>query len=398
MNKRKIKGSITIEAALALPLFLLGFMAIVSLVYIVQTESSIQYGVNQVSREISQYCYIADKLSLTAVAENTSLTLGDAVENVCGLSGLMDNSDEDSSESESAVSSIANIILGERSEESVNGSVTEIICRMLIPKFISADRTSADKYLQALSGITVDDINFRYSSILRDGQTINIVAVYKVRLKTFGLIDDGIELTMRNSACTKAWLPGSLLNDNTDNGDADEDGDSDESENSKWMLLPCERGKAWVSQIKSENVDTAVAAGRGIDLYASEINEFTEIFSINVFSSSYSGCSVEESINYDDYTLKSNAVRNQINSKADKIKRDIQKINDKIKMENGTELMIPADNRKLKILIIFPEEAQQNHEMVAAFEEISKKVKDSRGVCVEYMYSEKVLIEGVLEE
>ena len=278
MKKSRLKGSITIEAAFALPIFLLGFMAIISLVYIVQTESAVQYGVDQVSREISEYCYIADKMSLTAVTQKTSLSLGDAVENVCGLSGLMDDSDEDSSESESAVSSLSDIILEEKSGESVNGAATEIICRILIPKYISGDRRSADQYLQALSGITLDDINFRYSSILRDGQTINIVAVYKVRLTTFGLLGEGIELTMRNSASTKAWLPESVLKDNTGHGDTDSDkeDENNKSEESKWLLLPCDRGKAWIAQIKSDNKNNAVQSGHGIDLYSSDINEFTQ--------------------------------------------------------------------------------------------------------------------------
>ncbi len=400
MKKSRLKGSITIEAAFALPIFLLGFMAIISLVYIVQTESAVQYGVDQVSREISEYCYIADKMSLTAVTQKTSLSLGDAVENVCGLSGLMDDSDEDSSESESAVSSLSDIILEEKSGESVNGAATEIICRILIPKYISGDRRSADQYLQALSGITLDDINFRYSSILRDGQTINIVAVYKVRLTTFGLLGEGIELTMRNSASTKAWLPESVLKDNTGHGDTDSDkeDENNKSEESKWLLLPCDRGKAWIAQIKSDNKNNAVQSGHGIDLYSSDINEFTEVYSIDVFSGSYSDCKTEGSTDPLDYTIKKNAVKNQINSKADKIKNDMKKIKENLKMENGTESTLMPDNRKLKILMIFPEEAGSNHEMVNVFEEISGKVKDSRGVCVEYMYSEKALFPRTGEE
>ncbi len=397
MNNKRLAGSVTIEAALALPFFLLGFMLIISLVYIVQTESAIQYGVDQVTREISEYCYLADKMSLTSVAEHTSLTLGDAVENVCGLSGLMDDSDEDSSESESAVSSIIKLILGKRSDESVNGAATEVICRMLIPKFISGDRGAADKYLQVLSGITVDDINFRYSSILRDGQTVNIVAVYKVRLRTFGILDDGIELTMKNSASTKAWLPEAYLKDDEDDNDKNSSED-ERAEKSKWMLLPCDRGKAWMAEIKSENKDIAVKSGCGIDLYSSVNNEFTEIFSINVFSDSYSDCLAEESLNPGDYTIKKSDLTNRIGTHANKIKRDANKIKEKLVMENGTEVSPGQENRKLKVLIVFPKESQTNPEMVTAFEEISKKITESRGVKVEYMFREKALFTKVKEE
>ena len=76
----------------------------------------------------------------------------------------------------------------------------------------------------------------------------------------------------------------------------------------------------------------------------------------------------------------------------------MKKIKENLKMENGTESTLMPDNRKLKILMIFPEEAGSNHEMVNVFEEISGKVKDSRGVCVEYMYSEKALFPRTGEE
>ena len=61
MSDRKEKGSITVEAALFIPMFLLAFMCIFSLISCVRAQVLIQYSVDQAAKEVAEYSYILEK-------------------------------------------------------------------------------------------------------------------------------------------------------------------------------------------------------------------------------------------------------------------------------------------------------------------------------------------------
>ena len=64
---RKLKeqyGSIMVETVLVLPLFMAGFLAILMLSNTVRAQCNVQYAIDQTAKEISQYYYVINKLSL----------------------------------------------------------------------------------------------------------------------------------------------------------------------------------------------------------------------------------------------------------------------------------------------------------------------------------------------
>ena len=54
MSDRKENGSITVEAALFIPMFLFAFMCIFSLISCVRAQVLIQYSVDQAAKEVAQ--------------------------------------------------------------------------------------------------------------------------------------------------------------------------------------------------------------------------------------------------------------------------------------------------------------------------------------------------------
>ena len=55
MRNKSERGSFTIEAILSLSIFMFAFVTIVSLATIAKVESTTQYAIDQVAKEISQY-------------------------------------------------------------------------------------------------------------------------------------------------------------------------------------------------------------------------------------------------------------------------------------------------------------------------------------------------------
>ena len=58
MKTRRELGSVTIEATIALTIFMFAFLGITSLSTLVRAESKVQYALNQTAKELSQYMYI----------------------------------------------------------------------------------------------------------------------------------------------------------------------------------------------------------------------------------------------------------------------------------------------------------------------------------------------------
>lgn len=71
MKKRKEKGSLTVETALFLTLFIVFFVSMMNLVNVIRAQSVLQYAVDQTAKEISQYSYIFTKTGVVAASNRT---------------------------------------------------------------------------------------------------------------------------------------------------------------------------------------------------------------------------------------------------------------------------------------------------------------------------------------
>ncbi len=377
------EGSITIEASLALPFFICGYLMIISLISIVRIESTVQYAVNQSAKELSQYCYVADRLASTSVIDGSDSSLNEIIKGVTDFSGMMqdEGEDDDDLEAGSVIKSLTMMVSNTAANEMIGSKITDSLCRRLVSGYITENRSEADKYLMKLGGIMMDDIDFRYSDILKDGESVNITAIYNVRLNTFGLLGDkGFTFTLKNSAHTAAWT-GATIRER-----------AQKQEESRWQLSNFERGRSWIATIKEENKDTAVASGIGIDLFDSSTNTFTQVYSVNIFAHSYS--SYEKTSDTSGamcYTLKDDYCLKIIEEYAQELNENTEGLEKSITMDSGTEYHLSDKKRKRNLLIIVPEEAQENDSIKKSLEKTAYSVGKNTGVEVKYIYREKAL-------
>ncbi len=380
MKRKRIYGSVTIEASLALTIFILGYLCILSLVYAVRTESAVQNGISRTASEISRYCYAAERLSLTEYVKKAGVTAGEAIDRLAGFSDVK-GGDAGESDSGSCLAELADALSG---NVSLSGMLCDPLVRAVFSGCIAENRETADEYFLNLAGITLDDIDFHYSSLLRDGKKIEIVAVYKVKLRTCGLFGkNGISLTMRNTAVSSAWMTG-------------EREAAGVIETSRWNLTSFERGKAFTEEIKSENIMDAVKGGKGIDLCRG--GKYSMIYSLNVFASTYSGCSVPGSTDPSDYSVRGQALQDKLEGYAKKLNECIETKGGSLQSEkNGVHIPDHRKDARGELVIVVPEEAHENAAISAALENAAAGVLENTGVSVRYEYRDRAF-PGIREE
>ncbi|MFT4106831.1 MAG: hypothetical protein QM657_13820 [Lacrimispora sp.] len=149
------KGSLTVEAAVALPLFLFFMVILMMPMELMNQERKVQTALEKAGEEVSQYAYVLDQLKL-----------GEKLEEA-GLEGVPD--------------------------EFLEG-LTEQGVLFYVKKRVEKN----------LDFKRLESVSFSRSSVLRDGEIIDLVMNYQVKLpfSTFGL--DSVPMTARS--CRRAWI------------------------------------------------------------------------------------------------------------------------------------------------------------------------------------------------
>lgn len=423
MKNKSERGSFTIEAILSLSIFMFAFVSIVSLATIAKVESTTQYAIDQVAKEISQYFYIAEKVGLANSDEEGVEEIDDAVQAIVNFTDkgaatankygdmtaqklveileeqpeTVANDVNDVAAAAGAitaslgpiledptgvVSSLATLMAKQFGYELLTKIVAQPLCKALVPKYIASDG-DADAALKRM-GIEkgLDGLDFRMSSFLSDQRSINVVLVYEIKLNGFGIFDD--TLVIKQTASTAAWVTGVKLETVTESM-------------SKWELGSLERGKAFVDEIQKEHPHQAVKAGIGVDIYDQDSNTFTSVHSMNVFSASYSEYKgLDKLAVYSNYFFDKSKIKSTVKGYANKLNANIAKIGDSIIMEDGTvcqTAMEQVQHRNAKIILVVPEEAKEVSDAgnLAILNAIAAEIKEETGVKVEITYRGKAL-------
>ncbi len=324
-------GSVVIEAALALPLFMFGFLFILSFITVMRAERAVQLGIDKAAADIAAYCCLTGETA-------------------------------------------------ELYEKDLFEKTPEQICRIISSEKIREN----DKYglLKKTNGFSVNSIDFSGSDIMSEDDRIKIQAEYEVRPWTFGAFGgNNIVLKMKNSAVTRAMT-------------GNKSGSSDDS--SIWQELPFRRGALWIKKIKEENSDRAVKKGYGIDLYYEETGKVSQVFSLDLFSRTYSEKDGSDENDAGHYTIKNKNVENKIREYASELLKNTEKYGDKVyrHMENGTGKKCDGPSEKPELIIIVPEEVKQNQKMKESFENIVSKVTVCYEITVKTVFREKALKGG----
>ena len=257
LHIKKDEGAFAIEAVLGLTFFMLAILSLMMVSLILRIEANMQYAVDQTAKELSSYYYLLDAVDIakyTSGNAGSDATAGAAkanklIDNVISFSdaagdvgtsisdmenisidsiGKIDPSNyqelystanqlwysvkDMSNDPSGQVKAIISIFAHSLGNKAMSYYVTPYLCRMLMPNYLTGDLDSTNKYLDSI-GIEGEDgqagiekIDFTHSSLLADGRTIKIVAIYKLNTKklTFGMIDT--DLYFEQTAVTAAWI------------------------------------------------------------------------------------------------------------------------------------------------------------------------------------------------
>lgn len=414
MQKKKYSesGYFTVEATLMLPLFMFAFLLIANLATVAKVESITQYAIDQVAKEISQYCYVAERAGLAQETSGDFESIDSSVQAVMDFTSAVSDAkagaeDEASKAVDNAISGDVEAVLDNLSgiEDNVNSVtaaagelseklgpvlddpkgvivtlaplmakqagkaivgrvIAQPLCKTLSKKYIGKDADACLRRLGVVDGI--DGLNFKMSNFLADDRSINVVVVYQIKLNGFGVFDK--TLVIKQTASTAAWVKAASLEEVAES-------------QSTWEKPSLDRGKEFTQKIKDENPDKGVKAGAGYDLYDQKKNTFTSVRTIDVYAKSYSDYTDDGG-----YTLKENAIKNTLLNSAKQLDKSVQKTGDFITMADGTKKQVTADdikNRNMVLLVVVPEKANAD---AKTLNKIAKEIEKDTGVKVSITY------------
>lgn len=422
MRKQNEKGAFTIEATLTLFLFTFAFITIVSLASVARVESTTQYAIDQVAKEISRYCYIADKANLlmhpsdgskakvdnvddavqamynfmdtttTAVTKNNQNTNQTIQGMLSGVTKEDFNSITSSAQAmysslgpvledpKGSISALVEVVAQKGASKLVSRVIAQPLCKAIIPQYLT-NKGDVDAALEKMGIVGgLDGMDFSMSSFLMDGRTINVVLVYSMDVKGYGVFDQ--KVVVKQTASTAAWLSsGEKL--------------SDLEEESYWQKSDTARGKAFVDELQNDNIHKGVREGIGVDVYEQESNTFTSVHSINVFNATYSQYTGRGSSgSADDYVLNEEKIKATVKSYAQALNKNVDKIGDNITLDDGTDCQTATEDimhRNREITLVVPYEASKSDDAKSKLNAIAKEIEEETGVKVSVTYRDNAL-------
>lgn len=335
---QKNEGLYTVEGALTIVIFTALIMMLLSIIMIIETEVEVQSAINQTALQLSQYSYaVGNEVDITTSEETT-------------LKGIIQNA----------------------KREAVGFTMGSALCEMLI-----RDRVDEKAVSQIDGGFF--GIDFSFSNILGDGKTITIIAIYKINVNTFGLVDKTLNICQK--AQTVAWLP--YYADTLASPDLAQGGNC-----SIWNETNFARGQYFVSEEKEKSRECSVEPGQGIDLYYKSSGKVVEVYSLNVFDSSYSYNDGDLS-KASDYSPNEESIKKQINRYVKEYKKDISDCGSSITMESGAEEKFSPKEKEL--IIIVPSEAKGQEAFESVFDNLKSEIKSKSGIDLKIVFSEDAL-------
>ena len=270
MTGKKEKGSLTIEASMVYPLFLMIIVTILFLMRIVYTYGLIQHAVSQTAKELSMYSYIYQIAGIGDINQNIQGAVSGRteqfnsdVENVISLyesfgSGDGNVSYQGTTSPTEMLKNIGGVLLGEGAQE-LNDQFFLLVVKPLMEGYIGADSkgNSADKRLEALRVVGgMDGLDFSASSFFADGSTVDLIVCYTV--DPLFPIDIMPEMNLANRAKVRG-----MRGKNVFTGQEAEGGSGEKE--SIWDKSPAERGKLIQEQQNVRNLPDQFPAFSAFD-------------------------------------------------------------------------------------------------------------------------------------
>lgn len=425
------KGSLTVEASLALIVFIFAFLSILYLCKFVRAQVVLQHAVNQIAKEISQYSYLTNKLGLKNDKTKSKEMIKDTDKIISEASSLMSliNSEKDELEgviienkdykindyydnikiykkyddagnkikdSYTKISGDINALIGNAKEylkdpkvllngfvaiakdEIADFAVSKYIAAplssLLVQKYLPSGQTSADEYLLKL-GIDrgLDGLNFDTSTIFKNGSNIDITLIYNMNLK-LPLFPEK-SLCFRVNASTVGWQSKIF---NIDSEDKDTPSNELNIWDYDWKIRTYEFAKILMKEFNLSAVRTPLS----LDFYNYNTNLYTYVHSMNTELKTYSS---EGSLNF-------LSIKKQIKLYVADAIKDTQRT-EKITMEDGTiyEGAKIKNKEDIKIIMVLKDTAAGNTEQLNKIVAEIKKELNCNNLEIEFYFSDGIV-------
>ena len=338
-------GSATVEAAITLPLVILAFVSVLSIIRITSTYEMIQHSLNQVAVQLSQYTYISTVTGIKPKHDDLQNNLNNAKEEMKARSDAietfytsiqsltskeswfdipdsnvmddvinnMSNIDNIKSSSGEILDGIGYILENPKGELQLIGialsdnlvsksktALLDVITKAMLKNSLSNQLNMDDDYLCKYLGINggFEQLDLSSSTLFNDNKTIDIIVEYTV--KPIPQVFIMPEIKLRNRATVLVWSNGCgsvLQQSSTDEQDS---GESLWNVNSNMDARKqhLQRGNK-IDKLYAEELKNAVG-GRGettpynfktIDLieyaHSGKDGKLVTIFSLNPFMPTY---------------------------------------------------------------------------------------------------------------
>ncbi|MBR5753972.1 MAG: hypothetical protein IKX83_05760 [Clostridia bacterium] len=362
-------GSYSIEGALALTVFTICMMALLSILNVIKVEAEVHDAVHETAMELSQYSYVLGRTEYLKDAAEDHLE---------GLKKLLSSEEGE----------------GEYSDLALTGpAVAKLLTRENFP------REGVDAWLKD-EGVVggYEGLDFRDTQVLLDGKTIVIAVSYDLKINTYGLFDK--VLHQRIAAATYGLLP-------TDS--ALKAMRARPEETSVWQDTNFVRGQYFAKKVReAAQYGTAVKPGQGIDLFDASTGTYTEVESINVFLPTYSSQQDAGSGSGGDtgpgngagssfadptsYAPRSDQIEKALFGYAKGLNKDISKLGKEVVLADESVVATVPAQKKILILIV-PEETANRGAINDTLKRAAAEAQKKYGVTVELRYEQKALLE-----
>lgn len=425
------KGSLTVEASLALIVFIFAFLSILYLCKFARAQIVLQHAVNQIAKEISQYSYLTNKLGLKNDKTKSEKMIKDTDKIISEASNLMSliNSEKNELEniidenkdyeindyydaikiykkyddlgnkikdSYTKIDGDTNAFIGDAKEylkdpkvllngfveiakdEIADFAVSKYIAAplstILIQKYLPRGQASANEYLLKL-GVDrgIEGLNFDTSTIFKNGSDIDITLIYNMSLK-LPLFPERT-LCFRVNASTLGWQSKLFSLDSVN-----EDTSSNETNiwDCNWKIRTYEFAKILMKEFNLSAVRTPLS----LDFYDYNSNLYTYVHSMNTELKSYSS----------DGSLNLLSIKNQIRLYAADALKDTQRAG-AITMEDGTiyDGAKLKDKPEIKIIMVIKDTAAGNAEQLNKIVAELKKELNCSNLEIEFYFSDGIV-------
>ena len=230
MKHIRQKGSITLEAAIVLPIFICIIVSILSVIKVIYTMDTVSYAINETADQIASVVYPAHALGYrtetgfgTAEARGSE-GMGNGIDGIISCLQLLSGSPgsqsgaEGGSDGSSNIAEVLSQYLNDLLRNGLQDMAEEAFLRLMIdlclPQYIEESERAGSEYTDADGRLRQLGINngytgldFSESKIFSHGSgDIEIIVVYKINLQLPFRIFGPVEI--RQTAVSRAWLGG----------------------------------------------------------------------------------------------------------------------------------------------------------------------------------------------